>query len=178
MGKDRIISVRFSQKCITLLKKISSRRGIKPAKLVQIITDDYIKILNPCFARRDMIIQRAEYMELYQNIPLDKLDEWVEKSFKKTLSCMKIFVPVLEFHKMTDAWMKFYEMNSHHLVYEDNDGWRTFRCITDMGYNWCHVYGNVYCNIFQYKSFEVKDFIVQEDEFSFKVKIPDDDSEK
>jgi len=151
------------------------KRGVKPAKLVQIITDDYIKILNPCFARRDIIIQRTEYMELYKNIPKSKLDEWVESNFRKTLSCMKMFVPVMEFQKMTDAWMKFYEMNSHHLGYEDNDGWRSFRCISDMGHNWCYMYGNVYYKIFEQKLFEVKDLEIHNDEFSFKVKIPVDD---
>jgi len=178
MGNDKIISVRFTQKCIALLNKISKKRGIKPAKLIQIITNDYIEIFDKCFVRRDLIVQRAEFRELYEKIPKDELDAWIEKTFSKAISCMKLFAPIFEFQEMTDTWMKFYEINSYHLEYDDDNGWRKFHCITDMGYNWCYVYGNVYYKIFESKWFKMDEFVVHNEGFSFKVKIPVDDDEK
>jgi len=170
--ENNIISVRFQQKCIQLIKKISTKRGIKPAKLIEIITNNYIEILDKCFDRRDIIVQRVEMQELYNKLSKNELDDWIEIVFPRTLMCMKLLIPKFELDKISDTWMKWYELNSHQLEYEDNNGYREFHCITDMGYNWVYVYGKVYYEIFESNGFKVSEFNAHEDGFNFKVKIP------
>jgi hypothetical protein len=60
------------------------------------------------------------------------------------------------------------------LYYDDKDGIRTIVCAnSDMGYNWLYVNGMIYYKMFNDAKYSTSDFKSTDDEFEFKVKIPE-----
>ena len=147
--KNEVVSVRFTTKHAKLLKNIANEQNISLSKLVEIISTNHVDVLGKCFKRQDIIMQREEIRKLYDNFSEDQLDKWIEDKFPKTLSCMKLFASIMEFNEISNVWMDWFKLNNHYLFYEDRNGWRTWRCNTDMGYNWLYVNGKIYLKMFE-----------------------------
>jgi len=171
--KEKVLSIRLTKNQIDSLNDIANEGKIKTGKLMENITNDYINIFYKCFNKRhDLVIQRNEIKELYNRFEKDELDEWIEKKYPETVSCMQLFVPVFGFEKMSDTLMEWFKLNNHYLYYEDVDGWRTWKCISDMGYNWLYVNGKIYQKMFESIDCKITDFKTESDGFEFKVEIP------
>jgi len=80
---------------------------------------------------------------------------------------------MLQFEEMTQTMSSWFKQNGHHLYYDDYDGIRTIVCSnSDMGYNWVYVHGMIYFKMFNDAKYPTSEFKSENEEFSFKVKIP------
>lgn len=171
--KDEVFSLRFTQKHAKFIKTIAKEQNISPTKAIENILVNYIDVLNKCFNRQDLIIQRGEIKKLYNRFSKEDLDSWIETKYEPTVSCMQLFSPMLKFEEMTETMSKWFKQNGHHLYYDDNDGIRTIACVNnDMGYNWLYVNGMIYFKMFNDAKYISSDFKSNDEEFEFKVQIP------
>lgn len=171
--KDEVFSLRFTKEHAKIIKTIAREQNISPTKSAENIITNYIEVLNKCFKRQDMIIQRQEMKKLYNMFSKKELDAWIKTKYEPTVSCMQLFSPMLKFEEMMNTMSVWFKQNGHHLYYDDSDGMRTIVCAnSDMGYNWLYVNGMIYFKMFGDAKYPTSDFKSSEDEFQFKVKIP------
>jgi len=170
--KEEVISTRFTKQQLSNLKELAEKQGIKPSSLVESITTNFIDVLGKCFKRQDLIIQRDEIKLLYNRFNKNELDDWIEIKYPKTKSCMQLFAPEMKFKEISETWMSWFKLNNHYLYYEDLSGWRIWKCNSDMGYNWLYVNAKIYQKMFESVGCNIMDFKVKQDEFEFKVEIP------
>ena len=120
-----------------------------------------------------MIIQRREMKKLYNRFSKDELDGWIEEKYDPTVSCMKLFSPMLKFEEMSQTMRNWFKQNGHHLYYDDKEGKRTIVCAnSDMGQNWLYVNGRIYFKMFKDANCTVENFQSDEESFEFTVEIP------
>lgn len=171
--KDEVFSIRFTTEHSDLIKKIAHEQNISPTKTAENIINNYLDVLEKCFKRQDMIIQRKEIKELYNRFSKEELDKWIESKYPPTMSCMQLFSPMLKFEEMTETMFSWFKQNGHHLYYDDLDGVRTIVCAnSDMGYNWLYVNGVIYFRMFNDAKFITSGFKSDSEGFEFKVEIP------
>jgi len=171
--KDEVFSLRFTKEHAESIKKMAQEQNMSPTKTAENIINDHIDVLGKCFKRQDMIIQRKEMKQLYNRFAKKELDGWIEEKYQPTVSCMKLFSPMLQFEEMTQTMASWFKQNGHHLYYDDNEDVRTIVCAnSDMGYNWLYVNGMIYFKMFNDAKHQTTDFKSDGDGFEFKVKIP------
>jgi len=171
--KDEVFSLRFRKNHAEAIRQAAKEQNISPTKAAENMIIHNIDVLNKCFKRQDLIIQRGEIKKLYSRFAKKELDNWVDEKYGPTMSCMKLFCPNLQFEEMTQAMSSWFKQNGHHLYYEDNDGSRTIVCAnSDMGCNWLYVHGIIYFKMFNDAKYPTNEFKSDNEEFSFKVKIP------
>ena len=170
--KDEVFSLRFRKDHAEAIRQAAKEQNISPTKAAENMIIHNIDVLNKCFMRQDLIIQRVEIKKLYSRFAKKELDNWVDEKYGPTVSCMKLFCPMLQFEEMTKTMSSWFKQNGHHLYYEDNDGIRTIVCAnSDMGYNWLYVHGMIYFKMFNNAKYPTNEFKSDNEEFSFKVKI-------
>ena len=171
--KDEVFSLRFTKEHADAIRALAKENNISPSKAAENIIVNNLDVLNKCFKRQDMIIQRGEMKKLYNRFSKSDLDEWVNEKYQPTVSCMQLFSPMLKFEEMTDTMKAWFKQNGHHLYYDDIDGFRTIVCAnSDMGYNWLYVNGQIYYKMFNDAKYPTSDFKSDEEQFEFKIKIP------
>lgn len=171
--KDEVFSLRFTKDHADAIRLAAKEQNISPTKSAENMIINNIDVLNKCFKRQDLIIQRGEIKKLYSKFAKDDLDEWVKEKYEPTVSCMKLFSPMLKFEEMTETMSAWFKQNGHHLYYDDNDGIRMIVCgNSDMGYNWLYVHGMIYFKMFKDAKYPTSDFNSNDGRFEFKVKIP------
>lgn len=171
--KDEVFSLRFTKEHAEIIKSIAKEQNISPNKSAENIIINYVDVLNKCFKRQDMIIQRVEIKKLYNKFSKKELDEWVETKYEPTVSCMRLFSPMLQFVEMIDTMASWFKQNGHHLYYDDSEEVRTIVCAnSDMGHNWLYVNGMIYFKMFNDAKYTTSDFKSDDNEFQFKVEIP------
>ncbi len=171
--KDEVFSLRFTKDHANSIKKIAEEQNVSPTKAAENIINNHLDVLNKCFKRQDMIIQRGEIKKLYSRFSKDELDAWIKTKYEPTVTCMQLFSPMLKFEEMTTTMSLWFKQNGHHLYYDDKDGVRTVVCgNSDMGYNWLYVNGMIYFKMFNNAKHPTTDFKSNKEEFEFKVKIP------
>ncbi len=171
--KDEVFSLRFRKNHAEAIRQAAKEQNISPTKAAENMIIHNIDVLNKCFMRQDLIIQRGEIKKLYSRFAKKELDNWVDEKYGPTVSCMKLFCPMLEFVEMTQTMSSWFKQNGHHLYFEDNDGIRTIVCAnSDMGYNWLYVHGMIYFKMFNEAKYPTSEFKSDNEEFAFKVKIP------
>ena len=171
--KDEVFSLRFTKNHSNSIKKLARELNLSPTKTAENIINNHIDVLDKCFKRQDMIIQRKEMKQLYNKFAKEELDEWIETKYEPTVSCMQLFSPMLKFEEMTETMTNWFKQNGHHLYYDDVDGVRTIVCSnSDMGYNWLYVNGTIYFKMFNDAKHATTDFKSDEEGFEFKIKIP------
>ncbi|MGY5148315.1 MAG: hypothetical protein ACW9W4_09995 [Candidatus Nitrosopumilus sp. bin_7KS] len=172
--KDEVVSLRFTRDHIKSIKKLAQENNISPTKAAENIITNHLDVLEKCFKRQDMIIQRGEMKKLYNRFSKKELDPWIETKYEPTVSCMQLFSPMLKFEEMTETMSRWFKQNGHHLYYDDRDGVRTITCAnSDMGYNWLYVNGMIYFKMFNDAKHTTSDFKSDEESFEFKIKIPE-----
>ena len=171
--KDEVFSLRFTKEHANSIKKIAAEQEISPTKIAENIINNYLDVLDKCFKRQDMIIQRGEIKKLYNRFSKDELNAWVKTKYEPTVSCMQLFSPMLDFEEMTKTMSIWFKQNGHHLYYDDENGIRTIVCAnSDMGYNWLYVNGMIYFKMFNDANHSTTDFKSNKEGFEFKIKIP------
>ncbi len=171
--KDEVFSLRFTKDHANSIKKIAKEYHISPSKAAEDIINNHLDVLNKCFQRQDMIMQRSEIKKLYNRFSKEELDAWIKTKYEPTVSCMQLFSPMLDFEEMTATMSSWFKQNGNHLYYDDQDGVRTIVCAnSDMGYNWLYVNGRIYFKMFNDAKYPTTDFKSNKEEFEFKVKIP------
>lgn len=171
--KNEVFSLRFTKDHANSIKKIAEEQDVSPTKIAENIINNYLEVLDKCFKRQDMIIQRGEIKKLYNRFSKDELDTWVKTKYGPTVSCMQLFSPMLDFAGMTKTMSIWFKQNGHHLYYDDENGIRTIVCInSDMGYNWLYVNGMIYFKMFNDANHLATDFKSNKDGFEFKIQIP------
>jgi hypothetical protein len=171
--KDEVFSLRFTKYHADAIRLAAKEQNISPSKSAENMIIHNIDVLNKCFKRQDLIIQRVEIKKLYNRFAKDELDNWVKEKYEPTVSCMQLFSPMLKFEEMTETMSVWFKQNGHHLYYDDQNGVRTIVCAnSDMGYNWLYVNGMIYFKMFNDAKNPTSDFKVNNDQFEFKVKIP------
>ncbi len=147
--KDEVFSLRFKKDHAEAIRQAAKEQNISPTKAAENMIIHNIDVLNKCFMRQDLIIQRVEIKKLYSRFKKNELDKWIDEKYGPTVSCMKLFCPNFQFEEMTQTMSSWFKQNGHHLYYEDNDGIRTIVCSgSDMGYNWLYVHGMIYFKMF------------------------------
>lgn len=170
--KDEVFSLRFTKDHATSIKKLAQEQDLSPTKTIENIVNNHLEVLDKCFKRQDMIIQRKEIKKLYNKFYKNELDSWIDEKYEPTVSCMKLFSPMLKFEEMTETMSRWFKQNGNHLYYDDKDGVRTIVCAnSDMGNNWLYVNGMIYFKMFNDAKHSTTDFKSDEDSFEFKVKI-------
>ncbi len=170
--KDEVFSLRFRRNHAEAIRQAAKEQNISPTKAAENMIIHNIDVLNKCFKRQDLIIQRGEIKKLYSRFAKKELDKWVDEKYEQTVSCMKLFSPMLQFEEMTQTMSSWFKQNGHHLYYDDYDGIRTIVCSnSDMGYNWLYVHGMIYFKMFNDAKYPTNEFKSENEEFSFKVKI-------
>jgi len=170
--KDEVFSIRFTKDHANSIRKIAEDQKISPTKAAENIINNHLDILDKCFKRQDMIMQRGEIKKLYNRFSKDELDEWIKTKYESTVSCMQLFSPMLNFEEMTEIMSVWFKQNGHHLYYDDDDGIRTIVCSnSDMGYNWLYVNGMIYFQMFNNAHHSTTDFKSNKESFEFKIKI-------
>ena len=171
--KDEVFSIRFTRNHAEAIRQAAKEQNISPTKAAENMIIHNIDVLNKCFKRQDMIIQRGEIKKLYRRFAKKELDKWVGEKYGPTVSCMRLFCPMLQFEEMTQTMASWFKQNGHHFYYDDIDGARTIVCAnSDMGYNWLYVNGMIYFKMFNSAKYPTSDFRSNDEEFGFKVKIP------
>ena len=171
--KDDVFSIRFTREHADSIKKLAHELNLSPTKTAENIITNHLNILAKCFKRQDMIIQRIEIKKLYNRFEKKELDNWIKTKYEPTVSCMQLFSPMLKFEEMTETMSIWFKQNGHHMYFDDKDGVRTIVCAnSDMGYNWLYVNGMVYFKMFNDAKHKTTDFKSNENNFEFKVKIP------
>jgi hypothetical protein len=171
--KDEVFSLRFRKNHAEAIRQAAKEQNISPTKAAENMIIHNIDVLNKCFMRQDLIVQRAEIKKLYSRFAKKELDIWVDEKYGSTVSCMKLFSPMLQFEEMTQTMSSWFKQNGHHLYFEDNDGIRTIVCSnSDMGYNWLYVHGMIYFKMFNEAKYPTSEFKSDHEDFSFKVIIP------
>ena len=175
--KDEVFSLRFTKDHADSIRLAAKEQNISPTKAAENMIINNIDVLNKCFKRQDLIVQRGEIKKLYNRFAKDELDNWVKEKYEPTVSCMQLFSPMLKFEEMTATMSTWFKQNGHHLYYDDNNGIRTIVCAnSDMGYNWLYVNGMIYFKMFNDAKYSTSNFKSNEEEFEFKVKIPESKS--
>lgn len=170
--KDEVFSLRFTKDHAAAIKKLAQEQDLSPTKTIENIVNNHLEILDKCFKRQDMIIQRKEIKKLYNKFSKNELDSWIDEKYEPTVSCMKLFSPMLKFEEMTETMSRWFKQNGNHLYYDDKEGVRTIVCAnSDMGNNWLYVNGMIYFKMFNDAKHSTTDFKSDEDSFEFKVKI-------
>jgi len=170
--KDEVFSLRFTKDHATAIKKLAQEQDLSPTKTIENIVNNHLEVLDKCFKRQDMIIQRKEIKKLYNKFSKNELDSWIDEKYEPTVSCMKLFSPMLKFEEMTETMSRWFKQNGNHLYYDDKEGVRTIVCAnSDMGDNWLYVNGMIYFKMFNDAKHSTTDFKSDEDSFEFKVKI-------
>lgn len=170
--KDEVFSLRFTKDHATSIKKLAQEHDLSPTKTIENIVNNHLEVLDKCFKRQDMIIQRKEIKKLYNKFSKNELDSWIDEKYEPTVSCMKLFSPMLKFEEMTETMSRWFKQNGNHLYYDDKEGIRTIVCAnSDMGNNWLYVNGMIYFKMFNDAKYSTTDFKSDEDSFEFKVKI-------
>ena len=171
--KDEVFSLRFTKEHADAIRALAKENNISPSKAAENIIVNNLDVLNKCFKRQDMIIQRGEMKKLYNRFSKSDLDEWVNEKYQPTVSCMQLFSPMLKFEEMTDTMKAWFKQNGHHLYYDDIDGFRTIVCAnSDMGHNWLYVNGQIYFKMFNDAKYPTSEFVSDDEHFEFKIKIP------
>ena len=170
---DEVFSLRFTKNHADAIRLAAKEQNISPTKAAENMVINNIDMLNKCFKRQDLIIQRGEIKKLYNRFSKKELDEWIKEKYQPTVSCMQLFSPMLKFQEMTDTMTAWFKQNGHHLYYDDNEGHRMIVCgNSDMGKNWLYVNGMIYFKMFNDAKYPTSDFKSDENQFEFKVKIP------
>ena len=170
--KDEVFSLRFTKDHATYIKKLAQEQDLSPTKTIENIVNNHLEVLDKCFKRQDMIIQRKEIKKLYNKFSKNELDSWIDEKYEPTVSCMQLFSPMLKFEEMTETMSRWFKQNGNHLYYDDKEGVRTIVCAnSDMGSNWLYVNGMIYFKMFNDAKHSTTDFKSDEDSFEFKVKI-------
>ena len=170
--KDEVFSLRFTKDHATAIKKLAQEQDLSPTKTIENIVNNHLEVLDKCFKRQDMIIQRKEIKKLYNKFSKNELDSWIDEKYEPTVSCMKLFSPMLKFEEMTETMSRWFKQNGNHLYYDDKEGVRTIVCAnSDMGDNWLYVNGMIYFKMFNDAKHSTTDFKSDDDSFEFKVKI-------
>ena len=171
--KEEVFSLRFTKNHGDAIRQAAKEQNISPTKAAENMIIHNIDVLNKCFKRQDMIIQRGEIKKLYNRFAKKELDKWVDEKYEPTVSCMQLFSPMLQFEEMTQTMSSWFKQNGHNLYYDDNDGIRTIVCAnSDMGYNWLYVHGMIYFKMFNDAKYPTSEFKSNDEEFTFKVIIP------
>jgi len=171
--KDDVFSLRFTKEHANAIKLAAKEQNVSPTKAAENMIISSIEVLNKCFRRQDLIIQRGEIKKLYNRFAKDELDKWVKEKYEPTVSCMRLFSPMLKFEEMLETIVVWFKQNGHHLYYDDHDKTRTIVCAnSDMGYNWLYVHGMIYFKMFDDAKYSTTDFKSNNEGFEFKVKIP------
>ena len=171
--KEEVFSLRFTKNHADAIRLVAKEQNISPTKAAENMIINNIDILNKCFKRQDLIIQRVEMKKLYSKFEKNELDKWVKEKYEPTVSCMRLFSPMLKFEEMTETMTGWFKQNGHHLYYDDNDGVRMMVCANnDMGYNWLYVNGMIYFKMFNDAKYQTTDFKSNNEGFEFKIKIP------
>ena len=171
--KDEVFSLRFTKDHADAIRFVAKEQNISPTKTAENMIINNIDLLNKCFKRQDMIVQRREIKKLYNRFTKDELDKWVKEKYEPTVSCMQLFSPMLKFEEMTETMSVWFKQNGNHLYFDDNNGIRTIVCAnSDMGYNWLYVNGKIYFKMFNDAKYQTTDFKSNDEQFEFKVKIP------
>jgi len=171
--KDEVFSLRFTKSHAEAIRDAAIAQNISPTKAAENMIIHNIDVLNKCFKRQDMIVQRGEIKKLYLRFEKKELDKWVDEKYPPTVSCMQLFSPMLQFEEMVQTMSTWFKQNGHHLYFDDNIGIRTIVCAnSDMGYNWLYVHGMIYFKMFNDAKYSTSDFKSNNEGFEFKVKIP------
>ncbi len=171
--KDEVFSLRFTKGHADAIRLAAKDQNISPTKAAENMIINNIDVLNKCFKRQDLIIQRGEIKKLYSRFKKDELGDWIEEKYKSTVSCMQLFSPMLKFEEMTETMSSWFKQNGHHLYYDDKDEFRTIVCAnSDMGSNWLYINGMIYFKMFNEANYPTSGFQSNEGQFEFKVKIP------
>jgi len=171
--KDEVISLRFTKRHADAIRQAAREQNISPTKAAENMVINNIDVLNKCFKRQDLIVQRGEIKKLYSRFEKKDLDKWIDEKYRPTVSCMQLFSPMLKFEEMSQTMTTWFKQNGHHLYFDDNNGFRTIVCAnSDMGSNWIYVNGMIYFKMFNDAKYQTSDFLSDEDHFEFKVKIP------
>lgn len=64
--KDEVTSPRFTEEHAGAIRALAKENNISPSKAAENIIANNIDVLNECFKRQDMIIQRGEMKKPYQ----------------------------------------------------------------------------------------------------------------
>lgn len=143
--KDEVFSLRFTKDHAKSIKKVADEQNLSPTKTAENIINNHLDVLDKCFKRQDMIIQRKEMKQLYNRFAKKELDGWIKTKYEPTVSCMQLFSPMLKFEEMAETMSSWFKQNGHHLYFDDAGGFRTIVCAnSDMGYNWLYVNGMIY----------------------------------
>ena len=171
--KGEVFSLRFTKSHADAIREIAREQNISPTKAAENVIINSLDVLEKCFKRQDLIIQRSEIKKLYSKFSKDELDKWVEEKYQPTVSCMQLFSPMLKFEEMTHTMSVWFKQNGHHLYYDDLDGYRRIVCAnSDMGLNWLYVHGQIYFRMFADASYATSEFKSDDQQFEFLVKIP------
>ena len=171
--KDEVFSLRFRKKHADAIRQTAREQNISPTKAAENMIVHNIDVLNKCFKRQDLIVQRGEIKKLYNRFTKKDLDKWVNEKYQPTVSCMQLFSPMLQFEEMTQTMSSWFKQNGHHLYYDDEEGFRTIVCAnSDMGYNWLYVHGQIYFKMFNDAKYPTNNFKSDNEHFEFNVKIP------
>ena len=171
--KDEVFSLRFTKERADAIRLTAKEHNISPTKAAENIIINNIDVLNKCFKRQDLIVQRGEIKKLYNKFSKEELDEWVGEKYESTRSCMRLFSPMLQFEEMVSTMSLWFKQNGHHLYYDDSEGIRTIVCAnSDMGHNWFYVNGMVYFKMLNDANYSTSNFESNDEKFEFKIKIP------
>ena len=66
--KDEVFSLRFTKEHADAIRAMAKENNISPSKAAENIIVNNLEVLNKCFKRQDMIIQRGEMKKLYNQI--------------------------------------------------------------------------------------------------------------
>lgn len=98
--------LRFTKDHATAIKKLAQEQDLSPTKTIENIVNNHLEVLDKCFKRQDMIIQRKEIKKLYNKFSKNELEGWIDEKYEPTVSCMKLFSPMLKFEEMTETMSK------------------------------------------------------------------------
>jgi len=73
--KDEVFSLRFTKDHADSIRLAAKEQNISPSKAAENMIVNNIDVLNKCFKRQDLIIQRGEIKKLYSRFAKDELDE-------------------------------------------------------------------------------------------------------
>jgi len=171
--KNEVFSLRFTKEHADSIKKIAQEQNSSPTKAIENIINNHLEVLEKCFKRQDMIVQRSEIKKLYNKFTEKELDEWIETKYQPTVSCMQLFSPMLKFEEMVNTMLIWFKQNGHHLYYDDKEEIRTIACAnSDMGHNWLYVNAMIYFKMFNDAKYASDGFKSDQESFEFKIKIP------
>lgn len=73
--KDEVFSLRFTKERGNAIRLVAREQNISPTKAAENMIINNIDVLNKCFKRQDLIVQRGEIKKLYNKFSKEELDE-------------------------------------------------------------------------------------------------------